>query len=190
MPTLVIDTREKDPFDFPGIDDTKRATLTVGDYTHEGFEHTYAVERKSLDDLARSVGTDRTRFENEIRRAHGQAHRNEDGNPIPGTKPDHGGLSEFAVVVESSRRDVENYAKQLDAEGLSVREAKFEALDGKRHVPYLSEMHPNALLGTVGSWSSKYPLLTFHWCNTKEDAKQIALRLLDKWYLDYGSKWE
>lgn len=86
---VIVDNREKKPYKFPGLD-VRYDTLDVGDYTYEGFEHVFAVERKSLDDLASSVGTDRERFENEIQRAQD--------------------LEEFAVVIEAPRSAVEDYA--------------------------------------------------------------------------------
>lgn len=86
---VLVDNREKKPWKFPGLD-TKFTTLDVGDYTYDGFEHVFAVERKSLDDLANSVGNERERFENEIKRAQD--------------------LKEFAVVIEAPRSAVEDYA--------------------------------------------------------------------------------
>jgi ERCC4-type nuclease len=78
---LVVDTREQHPYTFAGVD-TVREKMDVGDYTYEGFADTFAVERKSMDDLATSLGTDRDRFEDEIRRAQS--------------------LEEFVVIVEES----------------------------------------------------------------------------------------
>lgn len=87
--TIVVDRREKKPYRFPGIENVVYKTLDVGDYTYEGFEHVFAVERKSLNDLATSVGHDRERFEAEMERSLD--------------------LDEFAVVVESPREDVSAY---------------------------------------------------------------------------------
>jgi hypothetical protein len=64
--------------------------MPEGDYTFEGFEDVFAVERKSLDDLAKSLGADRDRFEDEIQRAQR--------------------LYEFAVVIEAHRTEVSQYA--------------------------------------------------------------------------------
>ena len=83
---IVVDTRERKPYEFPGIE-TVEKKLDVGDYSVEGFEDVFAVERKSLNDFTRSVGTDRERFEREIVR--GQS------------------LNEFAVVIEADRADAE-----------------------------------------------------------------------------------
>lgn len=167
MPTLVIDTREQKPYEFPGITDTITKQLGVGDYTHEGFENTYAVERKTLDDLATSVGSERLRFENEIRRANGYANRNEDDNPIPGTKPDKP-LDKFAVVIEASPDEVYRYS-------------------GTKSCPnYYSNIYPNSVIGTIEGWPQKYTALDFIWANNREGGKQETLHLLDKWYLEYS----
>jgi len=65
---IVIDNREKRPYEFPGVE-TVQAHLKTGDYTVQGFEDRFAVERKSVNDLATSVGAERKRFEKEIQRA-------------------------------------------------------------------------------------------------------------------------
>lgn len=167
MPTLVIDTREQRPYQFPGVDDVIYDTLDVGDYTYEGFQDVFAVERKSLDDLATSLGSDRLRFENEIRRANGFAERNEDGNSLPGTKPDHS-LEEFVVVIEAHPDDVYSYA-------------------GDGYCPnYYSNIYPNSVVGTIEQWPTKYPTLQFQWCGSRRGAKAETLALLDKWYLDHA----
>lgn len=164
---LVVDTREGKPYSFPGVDTVKRKPLNEGDYTHEGFEQTYAVERKTLDDLATSLGADRTRFENEIRRANGYAERNDDDNPLPGTKPGYS-LDEFVVVIEADKWEVEDWA-------------------GKGHCPnYYSKIYPNSVLATVEQWPDKYETLNFIWAGDREGGKQETLRLLDKWYLTYS----
>ena len=44
------------------------ATLRTGDYSIEGFEDRFTVERKSISDLVGSVTHDRERFERELAR--------------------------------------------------------------------------------------------------------------------------
>lgn len=85
---IIRDDREKTPWVFPGVD-VKEARLQTGDYTVEGFEDRFAVERKSLNDLATSVGSDRNRFESEIRRAQE--------------------MDNFAVVIEGTPDDVRHH---------------------------------------------------------------------------------
>lgn len=165
---IVVDHREKKPYDFPSISDEfiETGELNVGDYSIKGFEDTYAVERKTLDDLATSLGSDRLRFENEIRRANGFANRNDDDNPIPGTKPDRP-LDEFIVVIEGSESDVYPYSDS-------------------GHCPnYYSRIVPNAVIGTVEQWPDKYRSLEFRWCGSRQEAMKETLMLLDKWYIKY-----
>ena len=76
--TIIIDVQEKTPFLFQ--DErligqkvlTKRAHLTTGDYSIEGFEDKICIERKSLPDLFGSCGGKkgerRRRFKNEFER--------------------------------------------------------------------------------------------------------------------------
>ena len=85
---ILVDEREKKPYNFPAME-TETALLNYGDYAVKGlgyydvnpntgkeeFYPEFAVERKSLDDLARSVGTDRNRFEAEIDRGEFDGYR-------------------------------------------------------------------------------------------------------------------
>lgn len=163
---IIRDHREKKPYEFPGVDTVHTAELNVGDYTLKGFEDVFAVERKTFDDFATSVGSDRLRFENEIRRANGYANRNTAGNPIPGTKPD-SPWKEFVVVIEASRDDLYRYKD-------------------KGHCPhYYSRINPNSVIGTVEKWPQKYDALEFIWAGDREGGKQETLAQLDKWYLKY-----
>ena len=84
---IVVDTRERKPyFEDLGDEDVIHKKLDTGDYSIEGFENLVAVERKSLNDLIRSISVDRDRFLNEIIR----------GNDLAG----------FIVVIESTRGHV------------------------------------------------------------------------------------
>jgi len=94
MPTVLIDYREQKPYEFPDNRATDEIELDVGDYTLDGFEDIFSVERKTLDDLATSLGTDRERFEAEIQRAQS--------------------LDEFIVVIEASKRSVGAYKNVSD----------------------------------------------------------------------------
>ena len=82
---ILVDHREKRPYNFPGVE-TEEAHLETGDYTVKGFEDRFAVERKSIDDLTKSVGADRSRFEAEIRRAQT--------------------MDEFVVMIDGTRSQV------------------------------------------------------------------------------------
>ena len=66
-PTIIIDTREQNPLDFPNLPTTVGA-LDAGDYSIVGLTHLVAVERKSLDDLLACIGRERDRFKRELQR--------------------------------------------------------------------------------------------------------------------------
>jgi len=65
-PVVLIDTREKLPFDFSRfpnwIAEEKRQKLKAGDYSVEGMEKLLALERKTLSDLITTLMQDRPRF--------------------------------------------------------------------------------------------------------------------------------
>jgi len=67
---IIIDTREQTPLTFPTLPSC-RGTLYTGDYSIPGFEEHFAIERKSLDDLAGSLGQGRDRFARELHRLRG-----------------------------------------------------------------------------------------------------------------------
>jgi len=64
---VLVDTREQAPLPIPA-EVSKVATLRTGDYSLEGYETAFAVERKSLADLVRSLTHERARFERELER--------------------------------------------------------------------------------------------------------------------------
>lgn len=65
-PVVLIDTREKIPFDFTEfrnwIAGQKTQKLKVGDYSIEGMENLLVLERKTLSDLITTLMQQRTRF--------------------------------------------------------------------------------------------------------------------------------
>ena len=73
-PTILIDTREQSPLVFTHCP-AEVATLATGDYSIQGFEDEFTIERKSLDDLAGSCTHDRQRFEKELVRMRGYSFR-------------------------------------------------------------------------------------------------------------------
>lgn len=71
LPTVVVDTREQDPLPLTRLP-WRRGTLMTGDYSVAGLELNFAIERKSLADLAACcVGDNRDRFERELHRLRG-----------------------------------------------------------------------------------------------------------------------
>src|SRR5260221_12610953 len=70
VPTIKVDSREQTPLPFSRLQ-AVRGTLTTGDYSVVGLESLFAVERKSVSDLAGCCGQDRERFERELHRLRG-----------------------------------------------------------------------------------------------------------------------
>jgi ERCC4-type nuclease len=67
--TIIIDTREQEPYSFsPERVTAIRRALPAGDYSLEGRETEFAVERKSLADFVQTVIRDRERFRRELLR--------------------------------------------------------------------------------------------------------------------------
>jgi ERCC4-type nuclease len=73
-PTIVVDSREQDPWTFPNLP-SEVGTLDTGDYSVRGLEHLISVERKSLSDLLGCIGTHRDRFKRELQRLRGYRFR-------------------------------------------------------------------------------------------------------------------
>lgn len=70
LPVLLVDTREQRPLQFSHLP-AESATLYTGDYSVRGLEEVFAVERKSLADLAGSLTRERDRFMREMHRLRG-----------------------------------------------------------------------------------------------------------------------
>ena len=70
VPVLLVDTREQKPLRFSHLP-AESATLYTGDYSVRGLEEVFAVERKSLADLAGSLTRERDRFMREMHRLRG-----------------------------------------------------------------------------------------------------------------------
>ena len=70
LPVLLVDTREQKPLQFSHLP-AESSTLYTGDYSVRGLEEIFAVERKSLADLAGSLTRERDRFMREMHRLRG-----------------------------------------------------------------------------------------------------------------------
>ena len=65
LPVIVIDSREKRPYEFPRC---RLGALKTGDYSIAGCEDRVAVERKTVADAYASLGRGRGRFRREVER--------------------------------------------------------------------------------------------------------------------------
>ncbi len=66
-PTIVVDTREQQPWVFSPRVSIVRKAMAWGDYSLEGYETVVAVERKSREDLVNTLAQRRERFFEEMR---------------------------------------------------------------------------------------------------------------------------
>lgn len=71
QPVILVDSREQAPLIFTRLE-SRRATLVTGDYSVDGAQHLFAIERKSVSDLIGCCcGQNRERFERELGRLRG-----------------------------------------------------------------------------------------------------------------------
>ena len=113
---IVIDTRERKPYKFYG-QDVVRKKLDTGDYSIEGFEDVFAVERKAKPDYLRSISHTRENFEHEVQR---------------GSKMD-----EFEVVVEASEEEIRAGDYRAEVPPLSaINTAKAWSRSDRYDVPF------------------------------------------------------
>ncbi len=72
LPTIVIDTREKTPYNFKAsatLAGVVSRKLEFGDYALEGHENLICIERKrSITELCGNIGKNRERFKRELER--------------------------------------------------------------------------------------------------------------------------
>jgi hypothetical protein len=94
--TIVVDTREQRPWSFDQYDvATVNEPLETGDYSVKDAEDSFAIERKSLDDLAGcTYGDNHERFRREI---------------VRGEQMD-----KFIVLIECPRSHLYNYQNRDD----------------------------------------------------------------------------
>jgi ERCC4-type nuclease len=70
-PVIVVDSREQEPLTFTRLQSV-RGALYSGDYSVQGLEDKFAIERKSVNDFAGCcVNSNRERFERELHRLRG-----------------------------------------------------------------------------------------------------------------------
>lgn len=79
LPPVIIDTREQRPYKFSGRHTISRK-LDIGDYSLEGFQNQFAIERKELNDFVSCMINkkdcrNRERFTRELERAKERLHR-------------------------------------------------------------------------------------------------------------------
>ena len=152
--TIVIDTREQDPYSFGKVKraklefDTIRATLKTGDYSIQTDLITkdkdkITLERKSLADLFGSMGRGRERLENEFVR-----------------------MADFgyaAIIIEADIPQI------MNPHG---GEKKFH-----------SKLNPRSVISTLWAWSQRYGV-HIHTLPNRGIAELVTFRLLERWQED------
>lgn len=139
LPPIVIDTREKKNYNFYGHEVVFRK-LDTGDYSIQGYEDLFAVERKSLPDYLQSISHERERFEREIQR---------------GTD-----MAFFEVVIEASEEEVRNGEYYANVPPLSaINTAKAWSRSDRYNIPFTwagGRREAKALvLSRLEDWHSK-----------------------------------
>jgi ERCC4-type nuclease len=115
-PTIIIDTREQDPFDFAALGGkSERAKLPIGDYSVKHLENIICVERKTIADLIHTIIHDRERFAREMKRR--------------------AKLREMIIVVEGSMENIMLHEYESDANPHSVL-AACNAIQSYHRVPF------------------------------------------------------
>ena len=87
-----VDTREQAPLEFPNCA-TVRDTISTFDYSIEGDQARFAVERKSLPDLIQSLAIQKN-WIRELKKIH---------------RARSAGFPRLFYVVEANREDIEHY---------------------------------------------------------------------------------
>jgi ERCC4-type nuclease len=154
-PTLVVDTREQNPFSFARFQGwfagVEKKPLAIGDYSVAGLEDVCAVERKDLNDLVRSFTVDRPVFVERLRR-----------------------MSEFPdrlLVVTAALSQVKSRYEHSPANPNQITQSLIATLAGVR-VPFLCvETHE---LGEEIVASYLYQVHLYHWLETHGHGRRLA----------------
>lgn len=140
-PTVLIDSREKSPFDFSRfpnwIAEEKTQKLAVGDYSVEGMEDLLVLERKTLTDLVTTLIQQRPRFFKLCEK-----------------------LAEYrwrALFVEASYEDVKSPYGEYTLAHPNAISGTLDALEAKYGIPIIYTSHYRALAEEkAASWISKH----------------------------------
>lgn len=135
-PTIIIDTREQRPYVF---ENSIKHKLEAGDYSLQGLEHQFAIERKSMDDYVNTIIHDRKRFNAELRKL--QQYR-------------------FAIVlIEGSLSDILNHNYNSQAHPKAIFAITIKLMQQYHPIHFLfagDRPHAHALVGelmvVMGEW--------------------------------------
>lgn len=131
LPVVVVDTREQTPLTFTRLPSVT-GTLTTGDYSFVGAQELFAIERKSIADLAGCCsGSNRDRFERELHRLRGYRFKR--------------------LLVVGTRAEVEQhrYRSQITPKAVLATLAAFEV---RYDVPVVWSPTPEDAAAQIEAW--------------------------------------
>lgn len=154
-PTLLVDTREQNPFDFSRFEGwfagIEKKALRLGDYSVAGLEDTCVVERKDLSDLVHSCTVERNAFIKRLRLMAGYPHR--------------------LLVVTSTLSQVKSPYSHTSVDPNRTTQFLVAALAGLQ-VPFIcTETHA---LGEELVGSYLYQVHLYHWLESNDYGRFLA----------------
>ena len=154
-PVAVVDSREQNPFSFARFQGwfagVERKPLALGDYSISGLENECVVERKSLNDLARSFTVERPVFIDRLRRM--------------GAYPDR------LLVIVATLSQVKSRYEHSPANPNQITQSLIATLAGLR-VPFLCvESHE---LGEEIVGSYLYQVHLYHWLEANGHDRRLT----------------
>jgi ERCC4-type nuclease len=158
-PRIIIDTREQTPWTFPAGHPTVRAKLEYGDYSLEGYQHQFAIERKSLADYVGSITQGRERFMREI-----------EGGTCS--------LEYFCIIVEGSYADLANgtygtnanpWALMQTSNSIEVKRCVSVHFEGSGYNPNVMDRATWAMNNRAIAQRRAYDLLRWCWKTFKDE---------------------
>lgn len=141
-PVVIVDTREQLPLDFSRfgnwIESTRRGTLSVGDYSVEGYEDSITLERKSLEDLVGTLMHSRERFIRQCERMALYRHK--------------------AIIVECTYEEVKSpYNAEFVAAHPNGVSGSLDAIEARYGIPVIyTSRHRDLAAEKAASWLSKH----------------------------------
>ncbi len=154
-PVVVVDTREQNPFSFARFDGwfsgIEKRPLEIGDYSIAGLEESCVVERKDLNDLARSFHVERPVFVDRLRRM--------------------SAFPDRLLVITAALSQVKSRYKHSPANPNQITQSLIATLAGLR-VPFLCvETHE---LGEEIVASYLYQVHLYHWLESSGHGRRLA----------------
>lgn len=129
--TILCDSREKTPLTFSNLP-SKKSSLYTGDYTIEGLEERFVVERKTLQDLVGSLSTNRDRFFRELHRMRGSSFRR------------------LLIVASPSAIELKGYRGKMAPRSVW---ASLCAIQARYDIPFVFESDPSKASLLVEQWA-------------------------------------